>query len=100
MNPNPFLLLNHFTLPCSLLIALRLLLLEKLVAVSNFTPGKRGTSTGVLATDFGISLFYNYNTARSLNRRALYIKGPLCQVLKDQRDTKKQGRGTKIPLLA
>src|SRR5262245_19420541 len=49
INPNPFLLLNHLTLPCSLLITLRL-------------------------------LFYNYNTPRSLSRRALYRKSLSCQL--------------------
>jgi hypothetical protein len=72
-------------LPCSLLITLRLLLHEKLVAVSNSNSSREKRNLdGMSGHRFRISLFYNYNTARSLNRRALYPKSIVCQLLKDQ----------------
>src|SRR5262249_62095129 len=56
MNPNPFLLLNHFTFPCSLLITLRLLLLN----APNYNSPKLKQS-GIILETHVVSTFKRIN---------------------------------------
>src|SRR2546423_9626599 len=62
MNPNPFLLLNHFTFPCSLLITLRLLLRSS-VQLQHATKCKQ---SGIILKTHDVSTFKRINRLAAL----------------------------------